>query len=124
VPIKDDRVDLVLADCGGSAGPDQRLLWELATRLPPARYRLAVWLFASPGMDALAGALAERDVAVRRFGDPAVFLGAGAVGLWLELRRARPTLLHLNGPFGRGRVSRELPVWRARPSGVWPRSPT
>ena len=97
--IKDDRIDLVLADPGVSAGPDQRLLWELATQLSPTRYRVHLWLPGDGGMDAFAEAAAEREIDVVRLRRPRGLVGE-RLALWLQLRRARPALLHLHEPFG------------------------
>lgn len=99
--IKDDRVDLVIADGASAVGPDQRILWELATRLSPARYRLQMWIAASSGMDPLAEAIAARDIEVERL--PLGEGWRGALGLWLKLSRRRPTLLHLHQALGAGR---------------------
>jgi glycosyltransferase involved in cell wall biosynthesis len=101
MPIRDDGVNLVIADCGEVAGGSQRLLWELATRLPRHRFHAEVWLSTSPGMDPLADALEQRKIGVERI--PSVessWSWRGFLGVWLRLRHARPTLLHLHHAKG------------------------
>ena len=100
--IKDDRVDLVIADGGDAAGPTQRLVWELATRLSRTRYHLEVWLSGAPGMDPFAESLAHRDVTVQRMAGPSQGWRT-TLGKWLKLSRRPPDLLHLHEPFGPAR---------------------
>src|SRR5204863_7703741 len=47
----DRRVRLVLAGSGTTFGGTERVLWEVATRLPPARFDVRVWLRTAPGVD-------------------------------------------------------------------------
>ena len=43
-----ERVTVLLAESGTSVGGTERVLWELATRLPPARFDVRVWLSPAP----------------------------------------------------------------------------
>jgi glycosyltransferase involved in cell wall biosynthesis len=93
----DERVSLVLAESGTRVGESERVVWELATRLPPSRFDVRVWLSASPGVDELAESLAARDLPVDRLPE----VGSrwdwrGMLATWSRLRRQRPALLHLH----------------------------
>lgn len=92
----DDRVNLVLAQCGETVGRPERALWELATRLPAARFHVQAWLNAAPELDELAAALEARDLHVERLPE--------AVSPWdlrrrlmlrLRVRRVRPGIVHM-----------------------------
>lgn len=98
--IKDDRVDLCIAVADTTAGPDQRIVWELATRLSPARFQTEAWLLAEPSMDPLAEALGFVDVPVQRLAGSG---WRGFLELRAQLKRRRPVLLHLHHPLGAGR---------------------
>jgi glycosyltransferase involved in cell wall biosynthesis len=97
--VKDDRVDLVIADCSAAIGPDQRLVWETATRLSRARFQIEAWLPSESSRDPLAGALGASETAVERLG-AARSAWRGWFGAWRKLRRRRPALLHLHRPLG------------------------
>ncbi|MFI5370538.1 MAG: glycosyltransferase family 4 protein [Candidatus Eisenbacteria bacterium] len=91
------RVSLVLAESGHAVGGTERVVWELATRLPAHRYDVRVWLGVAPGVDEFAAALETRGIAVDRVPE----VGSrwdwhGMLSTWRRLRRARPTLLHLH----------------------------
>ncbi|HUK63717.1 MAG TPA: glycosyltransferase family 4 protein, partial [Dongiaceae bacterium] len=92
-----DRVNLVLAESGRAVGGTERVVWELATRLPPSRYAVEVWLGPSPELDEFAAALETRDLAVTRVLEvESRWDWRGMLSTWRRLRRARPTLLHLH----------------------------
>lgn len=99
MPITDDRIHLVLVECGDSVDGSQRLVWELATGLSPRRFDTQVWLSPSPEMDAFAGALDELGVPVERLSrfDSARH-GWSLLGSWLKIGRRRSTLLHMHCP--------------------------
>lgn len=89
-------LSLVLADCSGSVAAE-RAIWELATRLPRARFEPRVWLASDPAQDPFAAALALRDVPVDRMPAPgAAFSFRRVFDVWSRLRRARPEVLHLH----------------------------
>lgn len=93
----DGRVSLVLAESGTRVSETERVVWELATRLPVARFDVRVWLSDSRGVDELAESLAARDLPVDRVPE----LGSrwdwrGMLATWSRLRRQRPALLHVH----------------------------
>lgn len=96
----DDRVNLVLAQCGDTVGRPERVLWELATRLPP-RFDLHAWISGAPGLDEFAAALEERDVPVQRI-PPGIrpWDLPRRLSVWLGLRRTRPDLIHIHHAYG------------------------
>ena len=53
-------MSLVLAESGTRVSETERVVWELATRLPVARFDVRVWLSDSPGVDELAEGLEAR----------------------------------------------------------------
>jgi hypothetical protein len=61
-----ERVTVILAESGRSLGPTERLVGQLATRLPPARFDVRVWLSDDRGVDEFAAALAAREIPVTR----------------------------------------------------------
>jgi len=94
----DERVSLVLAVTGTSVGSAERVVWELATRLPAERFDVRVWLSASPGVDELAESLAEHCPVDRVAEVGSRWDWRGMLGAWSRLRRQRPALLHLHHP--------------------------
>jgi glycosyltransferase involved in cell wall biosynthesis len=93
----EDRVSLVLADCGRTAASPQRMVWELATRLPRSRFHLRVWLSAAAGMDEFAHALEARAILVERIRDAdSHWNWRGRFDVRHRFIRARPALLHLH----------------------------
>lgn len=93
----DERVSLVLAESGTRLSETERVVWELATRLPVSRFDVRVWLSDSPGVDELAESLVARDLPVDRVAE----LGSrwdwrGMLTTWSRLRRQRPALLHVH----------------------------
>ena len=88
---------LVLAESGRTVGGTERVVWELATRLPPQRYEVAVWLSDDPGVDEFATALAARDLPVHRLAEvDSRWDWRGMLRTWKMLRRERPALLHVH----------------------------
>jgi hypothetical protein len=61
-----ERLKLLLVESGTAVGGTERVLWELATRLSPARWDVRVWLSPAPGVDEFAGALKDHDIPVAR----------------------------------------------------------
>jgi glycosyltransferase involved in cell wall biosynthesis len=92
-----DRVNLVLAESGHAVGGTERVVWELATRLPANRYAVEVWLGPSAELDEFAAALGSRGIAVTRVPEvESRWDWHGMLSTWRRLRRVRPTLLHLH----------------------------
>ncbi len=92
-----ERVSLVLAESGRAVGGTERVVWELATRLPRARFDVHVWLSDDPGVDEFAAALAARQIPVLRVGEvDSRWDWRGMLRSWRLLRRARPDVLHLH----------------------------
>ena len=92
-----ERLSVVLAESGTAVGGTERVVWELATRLPAARYDVRVWLSTAPGMDEFAGALEARGIPVDRIAE--VDSRWDFKGMWNTFRRMRrsaPRLLHLH----------------------------
>jgi len=92
-----ERLPLLFAQAADEIGTAERVLWELATRLPSSRYAIRAWLSPAPGVDELASSLEERGVEVERL----AFLRSkwdvrGQAALWSAMRRARPALIHLH----------------------------
>ena len=89
-------ISLVLADCAQSVSVE-RTIWEIATRLPPARFAARVWLPSDPAKDPFASVLEERGIPVDRMPAPGSSWGwRGMLGAWMRLRRAQPRLLHVH----------------------------
>jgi glycosyltransferase involved in cell wall biosynthesis len=93
-----EPVRLLLASGGrGPFGAAERVLWELATRLPESRYAVRVVLPPEPGIDELAQSLEERGLLVERWREPRSRWDlAGHVRTIAALRRLRPEILHLH----------------------------
>jgi glycosyltransferase involved in cell wall biosynthesis len=92
-----ERVKLVLAESGESLGGTERVVWELATRLPARRFDVEVWLSPAPGVDEMAASLAAREVAVKRVPEvDSRWDWRGMARAWRELRRSAPRLLHIH----------------------------
>jgi glycosyltransferase involved in cell wall biosynthesis len=111
-----DRVNLVLAESGHAVGGTERVVWELATRLPESRYAVEVWLGPAPELDEFAVALEGGGVAVLRVPEvESRWDWRGMLSTWRLLRRKRPTLLHLHHVWPS--ADRYLPAL-ARSAGV------
>ncbi len=88
---------LLLAESGTTLGGTERVVWELATRLPRARWDVRVWLSPARGVDEMADALADRDVPVSRVAEVDSRWDWG--GMWStgrRLSREKPDLLHVH----------------------------
>jgi glycosyltransferase involved in cell wall biosynthesis len=95
-------IPIVLADCAKSVSVE-RAIWEIATRLPAARFAPRVWLPADPEKDPFAEALGERGLPVDRMPAPGSTWGwRGLLGAWMRLRRVHPTLLHAHHEWPSG----------------------
>jgi glycosyltransferase involved in cell wall biosynthesis len=93
---EEQRVKLVLAESGTAVGGTERVLWELATRLPP-RFEVEVWLSPAPGVDEFAASLAARDIPVARIAEvDSRWDLRGMARTWKQLRKSAPRLLHVH----------------------------
>ncbi len=91
------RIPVLLVESGKSVGGTERVVWELATRLPRARFDVRVWLSDAPGVDEFAAALAARELPVERLAEvDSRWDVRGMLGTWSRLRAARPTILHVH----------------------------
>jgi len=89
------RVKVLLVESGRTVGGTERVVWELATRLPEHRWDVGVWLSDAPGVDELAIALEACGIGVARVPEvDSRWDWRGMASTWGRLRRARPTLLH------------------------------
>src|SRR5207245_9065855 len=86
---------VVLAESGETLGGTERVVWELATRLPRSRFEPEVWLPPAAGVDELAASLEARGVPVRRVAEvDSRWDLRGMMRTWRALRAAAPRLLH------------------------------
>jgi glycosyltransferase involved in cell wall biosynthesis len=91
------RVSVVLAESGKAVGGTERVVWELATRLPKSRFDVQVWLSTAPEVDEFAAALERSETAVRRLAEiDSRWDWRGMAATWQALRKARPELLHIH----------------------------
>jgi len=94
---KPQRVRVLLAESGRAVGGTERVVWELATRLPPERFEVHVWLSPVPELDEFARALAARGLAIERVAEvDSRWDLRGMLGTWQRLRRLRPDVLHIH----------------------------
>lgn len=92
-----ERLKLLLVESGTSVGGTERVVWELATRLPAERWDVRVWLSPAGGVDEFAAALAARGLPVARVAEvDSRWDWAGMVRTWRGLGRERPDLLHVH----------------------------
>jgi glycosyltransferase involved in cell wall biosynthesis len=92
-----ERLKLLLVESGTAVGGTERVVWELATRLPAARWDVCVWLSPASGMDEFASALEARGIPVTRVAEvDSRWDGRGMWRTWRGLRRAKPGLLHVH----------------------------
>lgn len=90
-------MSVLLAESGRTMGGTERVVWELATRLPRERYDVTVWLPGVPGMDEFAASLAARELKVERVSEVGSRWDlSGMFMVWSRLRALRPALLHLH----------------------------
>jgi glycosyltransferase involved in cell wall biosynthesis len=97
VRTESERLKLLLVESGTSVGGTERVVWELATRLPAERWDVRVWLSPAGGVDEFAAALAARGLPVARVAEvDSRWDWAGMVRTWRGLGRERPDLLHVH----------------------------
>ena len=90
-------IKLLLVESGRTVGGTERVVWELATRLPEARFDLRVWLADDPGVDELADALERAAVNVDRVAEvESRWDWKGMLGTWSRLRKLKPDLVHIH----------------------------
>lgn len=88
---------LLLVESGRTAGGTERVVWELATRLPEARFELRVWLSDDRGVDPLAEALEQADLGVDRVAEvESRWDWKGMFATWSKLRSLKPDLVHIH----------------------------
>lgn len=94
---KNERLRLLLVESGTAVGGTERVVWELATRLPRARWDVHAWLSPAPGVDEFAGALEAHGVPVARVAEvDSRWDWPGMLGTWRRFGRERPDLLHVH----------------------------
>lgn len=92
-----ERLKLLLVESGTAVGGTERVVWELATRLPAARWDVRVWLSPAAGVDEFAAALEARGLPVTRVAEvDSRWDGRGLWRTWRGLGRAKPDLLHVH----------------------------
>ena len=90
-------IRLLLVESGRTAGGTERVVWELATRLPEARFELRVWLSDDRGVDPLAEALEQADLGVDRVAEvESRWNWKGMLSTWSKLRSLKPDLVHIH----------------------------
>jgi len=91
------RVRVLLMESGRAVGGTERVVWELATRLPEARFDLRVWLSDDAGVDELAAALEQAGVNVDRMAEvESRWDWKGMLATWSRLRKLKPDLVHVH----------------------------
>lgn len=94
---EDRPLTVLLVESGRSVGGTERVVWELATRLPKPRFEVHVWLSPAPGVHEFAEALTAAGLTVERVPEvDSRWDWKGMLGTWLRLRRLRPQLLHIH----------------------------
>ena len=66
-------IRVLLVESGRAVGGTERVVWELATRLPEHRFDVRVWLSPDPGVDEFAAALAAAELGVDRMAEALPF---------------------------------------------------
>ena len=90
-------IRLLLVESGRAVGGTERVVWELATRLPSARFDVRVWLSDDRGVDELAGALEQVDIGVDRVAEvESRWDWKGMFATWSKLRSLKPDLVHIH----------------------------
>jgi glycosyltransferase involved in cell wall biosynthesis len=90
-------VNVLLAESGRSVGGTERVVWELATRLPAQRFAVRVWLSPARELDEFAAALEARGLPVERVAEvDSRWDLKGMLDTWVRLRRSKPDLLHVH----------------------------
>ncbi|MEY4374386.1 MAG: hypothetical protein RL760_552, partial [Candidatus Eisenbacteria bacterium] len=91
------RVRVLLVESGRTVGGTERVLWELATRLPASRFEVRVWLSPARGVDELASALEEAGIPVDRVAEVERRNDLrGMFDTWKRLRALKPDVLHVH----------------------------
>lgn len=94
---EDQRLTVLLVESGRSVGGTERVVWELATRLPRRRFDVHVWLSPSPAIDEFAAALEAAGLKVARVEEvDSRWDWRGMLGTWLKLRALRPQVMHIH----------------------------
>lgn len=92
-----ERLKILLVESGTSVGGTERVVWELATRLSPARFDVHVWLSPAPALDEFAAALGARGLTVSRVAEvDSRWDWRGMLDTWMRLRRLSPALMHVH----------------------------
>jgi glycosyltransferase involved in cell wall biosynthesis len=90
-------IRLLLVESGRAVGGTERVVWELATRLPEARFDLHVWLSDDSGVDELAAVLEQAGVPVDRVAEvESRWDWKGMFATWSKLRALKPDLVHVH----------------------------
>ena len=91
------RIRVLLVESGRAVGGTERVLWELATRLPPSRFEVRVWLSTAPGVNELASALEGAGIPVDRVAEvDSRWDWKGMADTWGRLQKLKPQLLHIH----------------------------
>ena len=91
------RIRVLLVESGRAVGGTERVVWELATRLPEVRFDARVWLSDDPGVDELAAALEQAAVNVDRVAEvERRWDWKGMLATWSRLRSLKPDLVHIH----------------------------
>lgn len=91
------RLKVLLVESGTSVGGTERVVWELATRLPASRFDVHVWLSPASAIDEFAAALQSAGITVDRVAEvDRRFDWKGMLDTWSRLRRLKPDLLHIH----------------------------
>ena len=91
------RLKVLLVESGTSVGGTERVVWELATRLPASRFDVHVWLSPVGALDEFAAALTQAGLTVDRVAEVDRRLDwKGMLGTWSRLRKLKPDLLHIH----------------------------
>ncbi len=91
------RIKVLLVESGRAVGGTERVVWELATRLPASHFDVRVWLSPATGVDELASALERAKITVDRVAEVDRRMDwKGMFQTWSRLRRLKPDLLHLH----------------------------
>ena len=92
-----ERRRILLVESGKSVGGTERVVWELATRLPRARFDVHVWLSPVAALDEFADALGSAGCVVSRVAEvDSRWDWKGMLGTWRQLRALRPDLVHVH----------------------------
>ncbi len=91
------RIRVLLVESGRVVGGTERVVWELATRLPASRFEVRVWLSPEPGVNEFATALERAGIPVDRVAEVDKRTDwKGMFDTWARLRKLKPDLLHIH----------------------------